>query len=228
MDALLLDYNGVIVDDEPVHFIALRDVLLDRGIALDEAAYYEDFVGCDDRAAFRKAFARAGMDVAPDAVRRLVASKAARYAELADGTLSLVPGVSAFVRAAAERAKIAVASGALRHEIEQGLALAGVLNLVDAIVSQEDVATTKPDPAGYRLALARLAGREPGEQWRALAVEDSPPGLLAARALGAGCLMLTTSYPAGALAGADLTWDTFEGHAPAELEPLWRPVEVRP
>ena len=40
--------------------------------------------------------------------------------------------------------------------------------------------------------------------------------------------MLTTSYPAGALAGADLTWDTFEGHAPAELEPLWRPVEVRP
>jgi beta-phosphoglucomutase-like phosphatase (HAD superfamily) len=61
-----------------------------------------------------------------------------------------------------------------------------------------------------------------------VAVEDSPPGLAAARALGAGCLMLTTSYPAGALAGADLLWDTFGGHTPAELEPLWRPVEVQP
>ncbi|MFI5207150.1 MAG: HAD family hydrolase [Gemmatimonadales bacterium] len=228
MDALLLDYNGVIVDDEPVHFLALKDVLVDRGIGLTEAAYYEDFVGTDDRAAFRKAFARAGRDLAPDALGELVARKAARYAELAGGNLALVPGVGAFVRAAEGRARIAVASGALRHEIEQGLALAGIRDLVGAIVSQEDTHTTKPDPAGFRLALARLADREPGETWRALAVEDSPPGLLAARALGAGCLMLTTSYPAGALAGADLTWDTFEGHAPAELEPLWRPVEVRP
>jgi HAD superfamily hydrolase (TIGR01509 family) len=227
MDALLLDYNGVIVDDEPVHFLALRDILEDRGIPLDEAAYYQDLVGCDDRAAFRKAFARAGRDLAPDATSDLVARKAARYAELIDGNLVLVPGVSAFVRAAAERAKVAVASGALRHEIEMGLAQAGIRDLVGAIVSQEDVHTTKPDPAGFRLALARLAGREPGATWRALAIEDSPPGLLAAHALGAGCLMLTTSYPAGALAGADLTWDTFEGHAPAELEPLWRPVEVR-
>lgn len=228
MDALLLDYNGVIVDDEPVHFLALRDILGDHGIALDEAAYYEGFVGCDDRAAFRKAFARAGRDLSPGAVPDLVARKAARYAELADGKLALVPGVGAFVRAAGARARISVASGALRHEIEQGLALAGLLDVVDAIVGQEDVHATKPDPAGFRLALSRLAGRETGAAWRALAIEDSPPGLLAARALGAGCLMLTTSYPAGALAGADLTWDTFEGHAPAELEPLWRPVEVRP
>ncbi|MFI5278994.1 MAG: HAD family hydrolase [Gemmatimonadales bacterium] len=226
MDALLLDYNGVIVDDEPVHFLALSGILADEDIALDETAYYRDFVGCDDRAAFRKAFARAGRIAAPDAVRELVLRKSARYAELAATGLALVPGVSAFVRTAAERARIAVASGALRHEIEQGLALAGIRDLIGVIVSQEDVATTKPDPAGFQLALTRLADLEPGQRWRALAIEDSPPGLGAARALGAGCLMLTTSYPAGALAGADLTWDTFEGHAPAELEPLWRPVEV--
>jgi beta-phosphoglucomutase len=228
MDALLLDYNGVIVDDEPVHFLALRDILEDRGVALDEAAYYGEFVGIDDRAAFRKAFERAGRDLAPGAARDLVALKAARYAELTQHGLELVPGVSEFVRAAKHGARVAVASGALRHEIEQGLAEAGIRDLVDVIVSQEDTATTKPDPAGFRLALARLAATGPGRTWRAVAVEDSPPGLAAARALGAGCLMLTTSYPAGALAGADLLWDTFGGHTPAELEPLWRPVEVQP
>jgi beta-phosphoglucomutase len=219
MDALLLDYNGVVVDDEPVHYLALRDVLGDAGIELGEAAYYDAFVGCDDRAAFRQAFARAGRVLADAAVPDLVARKAARYAQLARDRLALVPGVAGFVRAAAERARIAIASGALRHEIEQGLALAGLRDVVGAIVSQEDTATTKPDPAGFRLALARLAAREAPAAWRALAVEDSPPGLRAARALGAGCLMLTTSYQAAALAGADLTWDTFEGHAPAELEP---------
>ena len=59
MDALILDFNGVIVDDEPLHFASFRDVLASEGIPLDAAAYYADYLGFEDRAAFREAFRRA-------------------------------------------------------------------------------------------------------------------------------------------------------------------------
>lgn len=228
MDALLLDYNGVVVDDEPLHFASFRDVLRAEGIPLDEAGYYADYLGLDDRAAFREAFHRAGRPLDPAGVRRLVLRKAAAYAALADQALVVVPGVTRFVREAARRARVAVVSGALRGEIETGLARAQIADAVAVIVSADDLPTTKPDPAGFRLALARLAERfgDHGRPWHAVIVEDSLPGLAAARALGAGCLMLATSHTPNQLRGADLVWRDFEGHAPAELTALWR--EVRP
>jgi beta-phosphoglucomutase len=226
MDALLLDFNGVIVDDEPLHFAAFRDVLAESGIALAEAAYWSDYVGIDDRAAFREAFARTGRTLEPADLQRNVSRKAARYAALAGRGLAVVPGVAAFVRAAALTRAVAVVSGALRAEIAAGLARAGLEDVVQAIVAQEDVAVSKPDPAAFRLGLRLLASRHPREPWRACVVEDSLPGLAAARGLGAGCVMLTTAHARGALDAADLVWDSFEGHAPSELDACWRSVEV--
>ena len=222
-DALLLDYNGVIVDDEPLHCDAFRAVLEEEGLPISREAYYAEYLGLDDRACFRKALHADGLLLTPGAVSHLVARKGERYLALAARGLPLVAGVRAFVRAAARRARVAVVSGAVRREIEPGLALAGIADVVSAVVTSEDVATSKPDPAGLRLGLRRLGGG-PGGQWRAIVAEDSLPGLGAARALGAGCLMLATAHPAAALAGADLVWPSFEDHHPDELEPLWREV----
>jgi len=226
MDALLLDYNGVVVNDEPLHFAAFRDVLAAEGIGLEEPEYWTDYLGIDDRAAFREVFRRAGRPVDQAAVRRLVERKAAAYLALASRELALVPGVTRFVREAARTGPVAVVSGALRPEIELGLRLAGIDGIVAAVIAQEDVAASKPDPAAHRLALRRLAAGRPPERWRVCVIEDSLPGLAAARSLGAGCVMLTTAHARHQLAAADLVWDSFEGHAPAELAALLRDVEV--
>jgi sugar-phosphatase len=53
-------------------------------------------------------------------------------------------------------------------------------------------------------------------------IEDSLPGLTAARAAGMACVMLATSHPPEALDGADLVWRSFVGHDPEELERLLR------
>ncbi len=223
-DVLLLDYNGVIVDDEPLHYAAFRDTLRDDGLVLDESAYYANYLGLDDRAAFREAYRRGDRPLDPAGVQRLVRRKAAAYAALAERSLVVVPGVRAFVRAAAREVRVAVVSGALRAEIEPGLRVAGLEPHVAMVVSAEDVPATKPDPAGYRLALARLADAAPTRAPRVIVMEDSLPGLAAARALGAACVMLTTSHPPSTLRGADLVWSDFEGHAPDELAGLWREV----
>ena len=227
MDALLLDFNGVIVDDERLHWRSFRDVLAEDGIALTEADYDADYLGLDDRAAFTQAHRRAGRATAPDETARSIARKARAYAVLAEKELVVVPGATAFVRAAAARGvRLAVVSGAIRPEIDAGLARAGLTDVIETVVSAEDVRTTKPDPAGLRLALRRLAERHGTGAWRAAVIEDSLPGLAAARALGAGCAMLTTSHPAGRLKDADVVWPSFAGREPEELAPWYRPVEV--
>jgi len=223
-DALLLDYNGVIVDDERLHGESFRIVLAAEGIALDEAGYLADYLGLNDTAAFREAFRRHGLPRGPARIRRLAADKAVAYASLIERGLPLVPGVVDFVRAAAEVAHIAVVSGAIRAEIEPGLAQAGIADIVGCVVCADDVPVSKPDPAGFLRALRLLRERHGGGTWRALVIEDSLHGLAAARAMGAGCIMLTTSYDATHLGGADRTWASFVGHSPEDLATLWRTV----
>ncbi len=224
-DILLLDFNGVVVDDEPIHYAALRDLLAIERITIDETDYRAHFLGIDDRACIREAFRRAGRPLAPDAVGSLAARKAAWYAESARGGIPLVPGVARFVREAAATARLAIVSGALRAEVTAGLAHAGLADAFPVVICAEDVGAGKPDPEGYRMAAARLADGQ--DTLRAVVLEDSLPGIAAARALGAGCVAFTTSHPAAELSGADRVWRSFEGHTPAELAPLFREVALR-
>jgi beta-phosphoglucomutase len=221
---LLLDYNGVVVDDEPIHYAVLRDVLAVERIPVDEVVYFSDYLGLEDRACIRIAFARAGRRLEAPSLDRLVARKAAWYAEATRRGPPLVPGVREFVQAAARVARVVVVSGALRREIAVGLERAGIRDLVASVVSAEDVREGKPDPAGLRLGLARLTPA-PG-RLRAVVVEDSLPGIAAARALGAGCVALSTSRDRAALTGADVVWSAFVGHEVAELDPLFREVDA--
>ena len=222
IDLLLLDYNGVIVDDEPIHFAALREVLAVERVALDREIYDAAYLGLDDRACVRLAFERARRPLDAEGLRLLSARKARWYADRVRTGLPLVAGVREFVRgAAAAGARVGVVSAALRREIAAGLAAAGLGDVVTAVVSAEDVRAGKPDPEGYRIAITRLAGDAPALR-RVVAVEDSLPGLAAARAAGAGCVLLATSHRRDRLSGGDAVWDSFAGHAPHELLPLFR------
>jgi beta-phosphoglucomutase-like phosphatase (HAD superfamily) len=54
--AVIFDFNGVIVDDEPIHFKLFQRVLGEEGIDLSEQAYYDRYLGFDDRGAFMAGF----------------------------------------------------------------------------------------------------------------------------------------------------------------------------
>lgn len=221
-DVLLIDYNGVIAHDEALHYEAFRGVLEGHDLTLDTRTYLSDYMGLDDRSAFVEAWRRAQRTVTGELLRLLIEDKAARYAALTAAGVPLVPGAAAFVRAAAARWPVAVVSGALRREIDAGLAAAGLVDVVTVVIAAEDTRATKPDPGGYLLALRRL-GTERAR--RAVVIEDSLPGLAAARAIGAGCVLLATSLPLESLAGGDARWSDLAGHQPAELEPLFRKVK---
>ncbi len=218
-EALLFDFNGVLVDDEAQHCEALQYVLGDEGLSLSREAYYRDYLGFDDRMCFVEAFRHANRTLTAEHLDRLVAAKARAYREAIERSLTLVAGAPEFVRAAAARYRLAVVSGALRAEIELILDRVRLTPLFETIVAAEDVPRCKPDPAGFLAARAALDRRLPLARTGCVVIEDSLPGLEAARAAGMPCVMLSTSHAADALraGGAALVWESFAGHAPAEL-----------
>jgi HAD superfamily hydrolase (TIGR01509 family) len=212
--AILFDFNGVIIDDERQHCDALIATLGEYGYALDRETYYRDYLGFDDRECFRFSFARLGRPVDEGALAAAIERKHTHYAAALQGRMELVPGAAEFIESAAlDGLQLAIVSGALRREIELVLDLAGLRPHFAEIVAAEDVTACKPDPQGYRQAREALAV----DARRCVVIEDSLPGLAAARAAGLRCAMLTTSHDAAACAEADLVWPDFTGRASADL-----------
>jgi len=214
---LLFDFNGVVVDDEEQHRMAFTTVLAQDAIALSREDYYARYLGMNDRTCFLAAYAQARTPLSVEDADRLVAEKSRLYEHSIAAALALVPGAATFVRSASRRFRLGLVSGALRREIELGLDRAGLRPYFEVIVAAEDVGPCKPDPAGYAAARAALDRRRPLPSACCVAIEDSLPGLAAARAAGMRCVMLATSHDEAALASADLVWSSFEDHDPAEL-----------
>jgi beta-phosphoglucomutase len=211
---ILFDFNGVIVDDEPQHCDALIATLAEYGHTLDRVTYYREYLGFDDRECFRFTFERMGRPAEEQTLREAIGRKNAHYEKAIRGSLRLVPGAAEFVEAAAfDGLQLAIVSGALRREIELVLDLAGLRPHFAEIVAAEDVSVCKPDPQGYTRGLEALALTAR----RCVVVEDSLPGLAAARSAGLNCVMLTTSHAAEAVGKANLVWQDFVGHQPGEL-----------
>jgi beta-phosphoglucomutase len=211
---ILFDFNGVIIDDEDQHCEALIATLSEYGYALDRDTYYREYLGFDDRECFRFTFERIGRPQDETALLEAVARKHAAYERAIRGSMRLVPGAAEFVEnAALDGFQLAIVSGALRSEIELVLNLAGLRPHFAEIVAAEDVGVCKPDPQGYNRArqMLELAPK------RCMVVEDSIPGLGAARAAGLRCVMLATSHPEDACGDADLVWRDFVGHDATEL-----------
>jgi beta-phosphoglucomutase-like phosphatase (HAD superfamily) len=214
--AVIFDFNGVLVDDESVHFALFREVLAQEGVAITEQDYHERYLGYDDRGCFEAALRDGGQSADRVRLDGLIARKARRYVEVAEQGLRFFPAAAETFRAVASRWPVAINSGALRPEIEYALRRMGCLEMVSAIVSAEDTDKCKPDPEGYRLALAALRARHgaPGtglgitgelSASDCLVIEDSLAGIISAKGAGMWAVGVATTYDADLLrrAGAD-------------------------
>ncbi|HXU01701.1 MAG TPA: HAD family phosphatase, partial [Polyangia bacterium] len=156
--AVLFDFNGVLVDDEDVHFEAFRRTLAVYGVTIEHGVYRR-FLGYDDRGTIVALLAhydrRDALD--DDGLARAVGDKQDLYAQLAGRHPRLGFGARALVEALrAAGARLAIVSGARRAEIDAVLDGTALRDCFDTVVAAEDVARGKPDPEGYRLARARL------------------------------------------------------------------------
>src|SRR5512145_3166927 len=199
--AYLFDYNGVLVDDELVHWAAFREVLRPMGIEMTQTDYWEKYLGFDDAGAFRAVLSNHGREVTDQRVGELVELKKPTYLSLAKDSLKGFEGAGALLRRlASDGTPIGIVSGALRNEITLGLEVLGARDAVRFVVSAEDTRASKPDPEGYVIAKDRLlAIAGPDVAARTLVIEDSMAGIESAVGAGLFCLAVAHSYDAKAL-----------------------------
>jgi len=206
LQAIVFDFDGVIADSEPLHLKAYQQALAEDGLLLDRDEYFARYLGYDDVGMLQALARDRGLAWTDRHITALVARKGTKLQALLEGDEVLFPGAAAFVRTAAAEVPIAIASGAMRHEIVQIVRAAGLGDLFTTIVASGDTPESKPSPAPYLLAFEQLqqASGRPLDRRRCVAIEDSVWGLESARGAGLRCVGVTTSYPAAELTGAEL------------------------
>ncbi|MBM3240757.1 HAD family phosphatase [Candidatus Poribacteria bacterium] len=216
LKAIIFDFDGVIADTEPIHLKMFQKVLAEEGIILTEEEYHQKYLALDDKGCFSAVLSDNGRQVDKKLVEDMIRRKSIYFDEHVKNNLIIFPGVVDFVRKATPEHLLAIASGALRHEIEFGLEAAGIRQEFQAIVSAEEVEKGKPDPEPFLKALQELNNIhssspqiQPSE---CLVIEDSLHGIAAAHEAGMKCLAVTNSYSADELSEADWVTDSLEDY----------------
>lgn len=211
IQAIFFDFNGVVIDDEKLQFKAYQEALAAHDISLTEEDYFKS-LGMNDTAFIRANLSRVNMEYTDELAADIYRRKFAAHRKMIEADLPLFPGVVTLVKEAARRYPLGVVSMARRGEIEYVLERATLLDQFNLIVSADDVHTHKPDPACYVRA-HELLNEKNAQAQRAnitadscLVIEDTPPGILAARGAGMRTVGVTNTVAEKGLraAGADI------------------------
>ncbi len=212
--AIIFDFDGVIVDSEPLIMKLFQEMAANEGLTLTAEEYYRDYLALNDRGIVEQLFRRHGRPLAPSRLDELVRWKARAYEDVIRDGLPSLPGSVEFIRRVAADFPLAIATGSLRTEVEYLLAKLGLRNQFAVLATAEDFERSKPHPEVYQKALAGLQRldafrKNPLKPAECLAIEDAPGGVHAAQAAGMKCLALTHSRPAEELRHADWLFGGF-------------------
>lgn len=218
IQALVLDFDGVLADSEPLHLRALQEVLAPLGVTLTREEYYAEYLGYDDAGALARLGAAYGIEMDAARLAVFIAEKAEVFDALMASTDVLYPGAAALIDRLAAEFPLGIASGALKHEI---LAILRRSNLEDRfrfVVASGDTQRSKPAPDPY-LRAAELHAVPPAH---CLAIEDSRWGIQSAKAAGLWCIAVPHTYPAAELGLADIVVPGLDAVTPAMIQQLRR------
>lgn len=201
LKAVLFDFNGVIINDEPIHERLLEQILIDENLRAKPGEYREICLGRSDRACLSELLSRRGRVVTEAYLTQLMSRKAQAYREeLAKlEKLPIFPAVEDLIyKLRVARVKIGLVTGALRSEVELVLNRTNLAQYFSAIVAGDDITASKPEPEGYLLGVQRLAEQFPElnlQPSECLAIEDTPAGIQAAKRAGMQVVGVANSYP---------------------------------
>ena len=223
LKAVIFDFDGIIVDTEPLHYRAFQVILEPLGLGYSWDEYVDRYMGFDDRDAFVEAFAVAGQQISHEALELLIDRKARIFQEVIVSGVTPYPGVVRLATELAGKVPVALCSGALPSDILPILNQLSLDKVFSVMVTATDVAASKPDPASYRLSVERLQSAFPTlgiEPSTCLAIEDTPAGIASANGAGIRVVGVTNSYPADHLTGASKVVDSLDGETFATLNAL--------
>jgi beta-phosphoglucomutase len=201
LKAVLLDFNGVIIDDETIHQELIAEILLRENLCPDEEEYKKYCRGRSDRACLRDILASRGRILSGDYLSKLIETKTKAYQQqieqLAD--LPLSPKLPEFLAQLKEQGLIiGLVTGALHSEVKVILERAKIAEYFTVIVAGDDLTLSKPEPDGYLSAIAKINQQHPSlnlQPSECLAIEDNPVGIEAAKRAKIQVVGVANIYP---------------------------------
>ena len=200
ISALVFDFDGVLVDSEPLHLRAYQETLEPLGVSLPREEYYAKYLGYDDAGVFRLVAEARAWPIDERRITELIDQKTRVFDSLlADGDVVMYPGAAECLAQLASVWPIGIASGALRHEIEATLHSHHLETYIRFIVASGETPAGKPAPDPYAKAATLHQVPPPA----CLAIEDSRWGITSAKSAGLWCIGITNTYPVSELLDAD-------------------------
>jgi HAD superfamily hydrolase (TIGR01509 family) len=194
MDAVIFDMDGVIVDSEPRHERAFREVVKQIGFA-NHGLKFADYVGRSDHELWLDFVAR---NKPPFSFEQLMQMKRDRVVQILREEQPVFEGLLELMGVLSGHFRLALASGSERPVIEAVLDIGGLRGFFSAVVSASEVARGKPAPDIF-LRAAELLEVAPERCW---VIEDSKPGVAAGLAAGMRVIAITNTHPADELGHA--------------------------
>ncbi len=205
--AIFFDFNGVIIDDERIHLKAYREVLAAEDVALTDEDYFAS-LGMDDPAFVRAAYGRAERSLTDETMRALIKREHELHRQFITDELPVSSGVVTFIREASRHYELGIVSMAEREEIDYVLDLAHLRSEFSVFVTAAPGLKHKPAPDCYLRTLELLNEQRRSDRKmpllprECLVIEDSPPGIEAARTAGMHTIGVTSTVSASELRSA--------------------------
>lgn len=213
-NAIIFDFDGVIVDTEPIHYKAFQKLLEPMGLGYSWQDYVDIYMGFDDRDAFIEAFSAKGKTISSSVLNNLISKKADFFQKTIQEGITAYPGATNLIKNLHHKhVPLAISSGALRSDIMPILKQLGISDCFEIIITADDVTKSKPDPECYRIAFERLRNSNQLSaisQNSTIAIEDTPAGIEAAINAGLKVVAITNSYPRDNIMKANKIIDSLE------------------
>jgi HAD superfamily hydrolase (TIGR01509 family) len=204
--AIIFDMDGVLVDSEPIHEKAEREVCRQFGMEVAKSEW-DGFRGRKLDDIFSYASKKYGTGKEP--IEEMIELKIQLYLFYALKEMELLPGVREFLDEMKKNQKYRFALTTSGRKIQQNQILAKyqLENFFETMVTADDVKNGKPHPEPYIVTVEKL-NEEPGV---CLVIEDSDNGIISAKAAGCQTCGITTTFPEDRLksAGAEMVVSDF-------------------
>ena len=176
--AVLFDFDGVVVDSEPVHYRTFMEFTKPLGITVDKKRWYREFAGTGSENIFTVLLGEAGITDRKTINDYVERRKRVYSGLIKKGEVKEKKGIREFLEILRKKKmKTAVVSGGHRENIRLALSVLGLGKYFDIVVGSRDYKKRKPNPDAFLTAAEKL-GVKPSE---CMAIEDSLSGFKAAK-----------------------------------------------
>lgn len=201
VNAVLFDMDGVLIDAQEWHYEALNEVLEIFGFTITREMHIDKYDGLSTAKKLKMLSTEVGL---PQHIHGLI-NRVKQDRTLRIAAQKCFPTVSHQVlisKLKRRGIKVGVVTNSIRQTSEFMLTYAGIYEMLDILVTNQDVLEPKPDPSCYLIAMERI-GVKPDET---IIIEDSPYGIAAGNASGARVLAVKSVH--------DVNLDLLYGYIP--------------